>query len=419
MPYPKAIARTKSPGHSLALGSKTWSIENDNCGDVALVEKRLKLTSCTEGNCTCFVGTCIDIAKRCDTVNDCGDWSDEEECNLVVFPKTYFKQFPPLVSSGEKEEKLQVLVRSTIKDILEINEKDAKFSCKFILSFEWKDERLEYQNLQEDYNKNQLNEEAKNRVWLPRPTFTNTAGNEQVILDIRSQLFIKSQGSFIYAEEEITDETRVYKGNENPIFYTRSYSVYFLCDYDLRLYPFDTQTCTIVLDLPVFEQSLVELVSTEIKMEGKTELLKYDVKNWTMNNTKSGIVMKIIFGRKILSQVLTTYLPTILLVLIIHSTNFFRDFFFEAVVTVNLTGEVKPMSFFLFQIFISGMLVLTTMFVSVAGSLPQTSNVKMIEVWLLSCLMVPFIEVLLQVIKEKKKKESTTFEYLWRCTWIH
>ena len=43
------------------------------------------------------------------------------------------------------------------------------------------------------------------------------------------------------------------------------------------------------------------------------------------------------------------------------------------------------------------MLVLTTMFVSVAGGLPQTSNVKMIEVWLLACLMVPFTEVLLQV----------------------
>ena len=43
------------------------------------------------------------------------------------------------------------------------------------------------------------------------------------------------------------------------------------------------------------------------------------------------------------------------------------------------------------------MLVFTAMFVSVAGSLPQTSNVKMIEVWLLSCLMVPFTEVLLQV----------------------
>ena len=139
--------------------------------------------------------------------------------------------------------------------------------------------------------------------------------------------------------EEITDETRVYKGSENSILYTRSYSISSLCDYDLALYPFDTQTCQILLNLPVFEQTLVRLVSKRITMEGKTELLKYDVKEWLMEDTKSGSIIKIIFGRKIMSQLLTTYLPTVLLVLIIHSTNYYRDFFFEAVVTVNLTGE--------------------------------------------------------------------------------
>ena len=37
------------------------------------------------------------------------------------------------------------------------------------------------------------------------------------------------------------------------------------------------------------------------------------------------------------------------------------------------------------------------MFVSVSGSLPVTSDIKMIEVWLLFSLLVPFSEVLLQV----------------------
>ena len=228
---------------------------------------------------------------------------------------------------------------STINDILEINEIDAIFRCKFTLSMEWKDDRLEFHNLQEEDDKNKLNEGSKQRIWVPKPTFSNTATNEQVIVDVRSDLFIKGEGNYTYAEEEIADETRIYKGSENPIYYTRSYSVSFLCDYNLALYPFDTQTCKIVLDLPVFEQSLVTLVTRAINMDGKTELLKYDVKKWVMEKTKSGNVIKIVFGRKILSQVLTTYLPTVLLVLIIHSTNYYRDFFFEAVVTVNLTGE--------------------------------------------------------------------------------
>ena len=90
--------------------------------------------------------------------------------------------------------------------------------------------------------------------------------------------------------------------------------------------------------MTVFEQSLVTIVSKKIHMDGKTTFLKYGVKKWVMEETKLGSVIKIVFGRKILSQVLTTYLPTVLLVLIIHSTNYYRDFFFEAVVTVNLTG---------------------------------------------------------------------------------
>ena len=62
-----------------------------------------------------------------------------------------------------------------------------------------------------------------------------------------------------------------------------------------------------------------------------------------------------------------------------YLTNFFKDFFFEAVVTVNLTV----------------MLVNTTMFVSITNKLPLTSYVKMIEVWMMFTLVVPFCEVVL------------------------
>ena len=49
------------------------------------------------------------------------------------------------------------------------------------------------------------------------------------------------------------------------------------------------------------------------------------------------------------------------------TTNFSQDFFFEAIVTVNLTS----------------LLVLTTLFISVSSSLPQTAYVKMVDLWLI------------------------------------
>ena len=67
----------------------------------------------------------------------------------------------------------------------------------------------------------------------------------------------------------------------------------------------------------------------------------------------------------------------------IHATNYFKAFFFEAVVTVNLTV----------------MLVLTSMFVNVSNQLPKTSYVKMVDVWLIFNLILPFMEVLLHTLK--------------------
>ena len=116
-------------------------------------------------------------------------------------------------------------------------------------------------------------------------------------------------------------------------------------------------------------------------MSGPTELMQYTIKNWIMEETATGVVVTLVLGRKILNEILTTYLPTSLLIIIVHSTNYYKDFFFEAIVTVNLTG----------------MLVLCTMFVSVSSNLPVTSDIKMIEVWLIFSLMVPFTEVLLHV----------------------
>jgi hypothetical protein len=34
--------------------------------------------------------------------------------------------------------------------------------------------------------------------------------------------------------------------------------------------------------------------------------------------------------------------------------------------------------------------------VSVSSSLPESTNIKYIEVWMISCLLLPFLEVLLQ-----------------------
>ena len=104
-------------------------------------------------------------------------------------------------------------------------------------------------------------------------------------------------------------------------------------------------------------------------------------------------------GRRLLGVFMTVYMPTILMNIIGHSTNYIKPLYFEAVISVNLTV----------------MLVLTTMFVSVSNDLPRTSYLKMVDIWMVFNLLIPFVEVLLHVYMVSFALiELTTFQDKWQ-----
>ena len=152
--------------------------------------------------------------------------------------------------------------------------------------------------------------------------------------------------------------------------------------------------------------SFAELIVEELKYLGPIDLTQYFVKKWDMKLVNDNILeVEIVLGmensilcqlailkknykhigvsgRRLLNEFLTTYLPTILICMVAFSTNYFKAFFFEAIVTVNLTS----------------LLVLTTLFISVSNNLPKTAYVKMIDIWLIFVLCIPFIEVIIHTI---------------------
>ena len=114
---------------------------------------------------------------------------------------------------------------------------------------------------------------------------------------------------------------------------------------------------------------------------------------------KQGIRMSIVMKRKITSEMMTTYFPSLLLTLITFATTFFKPFFFDAALSVNLTT----------------MLVMTTIFISKMEGLPPTSDTMMIDYWLILCQLVPFAQVvLLTAIEflrdEEQEKEDDVLE---------
>ena len=69
--------------------------------------------------------------------------------------------------------------------------------------------------------------------------------------------------------------------------------------------------------------------------------LRYRKSTMKPGNMNDTVEVEVILGRRLIGTFMTIYMPTILLNIIGHSTNYFKPFFFEAVVTVNLTVEFR------------------------------------------------------------------------------
>merc|ERR1712223_2218847 len=119
-------------------------------------------------------------------------------------------------------------------------------------------------------------------------------------------------------------------------------------------------------------------------------MMAWNLRQKTFEKGKHGLCMVVVMKRKITSEMMTTYFPTLLLTAITFATTFFKPFFFEAALSVNLTT----------------MLVMTTIFISKMEGLPPTSDIKMIDIWLVLCQMVPFAEVILLTAMEYNREEK-------------
>ena len=164
----------------------------------------------------------------------------------------------------------------------------------------------------------------------------------------------------------------------------QTYTHRFQCNYLLSRYPFDTQVCTIKMNVGSLDDETVTLIPSKLVMEQEEDMTIFHIIDRQLvyrnvSQPRDGVFMFIVLKRKITSEMMTTYFPTIMLTAITFATTFFKPYFFEAALTVNLTT----------------MLVMTTIFISKMDGLPPTSAIKMIDIWLIMCQLVPFSEVVL------------------------
>ena len=324
---------------------------------------------------------------RCDGKVDCEDESDELECRLVEESKTYKRHLPP--SPKHNKTKLEVNMSIEVINLGGIDEIGSTVDFQFILYMTWFEERLSFLNLKES-GTNHVERHEMESLWIPKIVFYNTKERLETLVDEKSSMNVKRIGNFTALKNKL-----VFRGSENPLTVSRFYKTNFICDFNMGWYPFDTQKCSMNFVVDKGSQNLVDVLVENLKYSGPFELTQYFIKKKVFFDSIDDEGMEIVnvdiyLGRRLLSIVLTVFAPTVILNLVGHSSNYFKEFFFEAVISVNVTA----------------MLVLTTMFINVSNNLPKTAYIKMIDIWLLFNLIKPFNDILVTTYMDYLKDDE-------------
>ena len=236
-----------------------------------------------------------------------------------------------------------VKLKVELLKILEIDEVAMLYRTKYTVNQEWLDPRITFYNLHWNQELNNLVEEEKQMIWTPSLIFQNTDENIRTLTDSESTISVKRESNFTQNTISENDNTYIFKGMDNPLEMNRVYETDWICDYEMNWFPFDTQKCRMTFAVTEDMNSFIEVAVNGHTYLGPAELTQYFVRDTKMfperliNGDQQAIIMEVTLGRRLLANFLTIFLPTVLLNVIGHSTNYFKAFFFEAVVSVNLT----------------------------------------------------------------------------------
>ena len=264
---------------------------------------------------------------------------------------------------------------------MEVKELDSYWKCKVKLELSWFENRLGLQNLRPEMIKHSFNEEERKLLWLPAIEFGNTEENSRIIVDDKAVILAKK-----HEEKDETDcckslrNSEIFYGDRNPIVYQRIYTTKFLCNFNLRNFPFDTHQCTIELTVAESQRSSVELFPADFLFSAPTELSQFEILEISKERQGEGAIFIITFRRKLSYHLFSVFIPSICLLVI------------------SLTTMIIRIDHLMIQI--PTMLVIYTFFQAISISLPKTAYIKLLDIWLLFGLILPFASFVLNIIEQ-------------------
>ena len=178
--------------------------------------------------------------------------------------------------------------------------------------------------------------EESEAIWYPYLVINNVRNAEDVkktdTLDIHRVI---PNDDFNYVSE---NNMHVFKGSENVLSLTKEFSFEYKCEYLYHWYPFDTQVCPMQF---VDFNAGVNIHPTDLQHNPNISLNRYTLSRIRMCKSTihdmKAIVAEVTLGRPIINNLLTVFVPTILLVIISFTSRFFAEEYIDMVIQVNLT----------------------------------------------------------------------------------
>ena len=119
---------------------------------------------------------------------------------------------------------------------------------KFSIDLRWTDTRMKVHNLQDLMGDNAIKLEDCKGLWMPNVLFLDTKKHlttASLSTEEQSEIFVMRKGNAKKDNWRNLIQNFVYLGEDTEIIKKNSYTIEFICAYDLEWYPFDVQVCEI------------------------------------------------------------------------------------------------------------------------------------------------------------------------------